>query len=100
MLCLYLYPSTSTPGSTLKWHVFLWFTPGTFRIREVLTLCLSRFNRGDHSVLALCNKAVDYYRDELGYTVVPIEIPYVPEGQIAHAFTSMYFSESPGSYAF
>jgi Asp-tRNA(Asn)/Glu-tRNA(Gln) amidotransferase A subunit family amidase len=45
------------------------------------------FNRADAAVLKLCNEAVDYYKTKLGYEVVSIEIPYAPEGQIAHAAT-------------
>jgi Asp-tRNA(Asn)/Glu-tRNA(Gln) amidotransferase A subunit family amidase len=37
--------------------------------------------------LKICNAALDYYTSKLGYEVVEIEIPYLPEGQTAHAFT-------------
>jgi len=45
------------------------------------------FNRADPSVLEVCNKAVTYYKDTLGYEVVDITLPYCPEGQLAHAMT-------------
>ena len=38
-------------------------------------------DRADPSVLSVCTQAIDYYRDKLGYLVVQIELPYVPEGQ-------------------
>ncbi|KAF5869318.1 putative glutamyl-trna amidotransferase subunit a protein [Botrytis fragariae] len=42
------------------------------------------FARADDSVLEPCQNAVDYFQNELGYTVVPIEIPYISAGQKAH----------------
>jgi Asp-tRNA(Asn)/Glu-tRNA(Gln) amidotransferase A subunit family amidase len=45
------------------------------------------FSRAEHSVLVICQKAVDYYEKELGYTIVEIEIPYMGEGQKAYAMT-------------
>jgi Asp-tRNA(Asn)/Glu-tRNA(Gln) amidotransferase A subunit family amidase len=45
------------------------------------------FARAEHSVLVICQKAIDYYQNKLGYNVVEIEIPYLAEGQKAHAMT-------------
>ncbi|KAL2060123.1 hypothetical protein VTL71DRAFT_9945 [Oculimacula yallundae] len=45
------------------------------------------FERADPAVLKICNEVVTYYKKDLGYEVVDITIPYVPEGQLAHAFT-------------
>jgi Asp-tRNA(Asn)/Glu-tRNA(Gln) amidotransferase A subunit family amidase len=45
------------------------------------------FDRADPDVLKLCNEVVEYYKNILGYEIIPIEIPYVPEGQLAHVFT-------------
>ncbi|TGO34986.1 hypothetical protein BHYA_0174g00100 [Botrytis hyacinthi] len=45
------------------------------------------FERSDASVLEVCQKAIDYYQNQLGYEVVDIEIPYIPEGQKAHVST-------------
>lgn len=55
--------------------------------RKILGVYKDWFNRGEPSVLELCNSALDYYKNTLGYEIVNIEIPYIPEGQIAHAFT-------------
>lgn len=35
----------------------------------------------------ICHQAVQYLRESLDYEVVVIELPYLPEGQLAHAFT-------------
>ncbi|KAK0124170.1 D-lactate ferricytochrome c oxidoreductase [Cadophora gregata] len=45
------------------------------------------FERADPAVLKLCNEVITYYKEKLGYQVVEITIPYVPQGQLAHAFT-------------
>ncbi|KAF7882804.1 uncharacterized protein EAF02_006167 [Botrytis sinoallii] len=45
------------------------------------------FERSDASVLEMCQKAIDYYENHLGYEVVDIELPYIPEGQKAHVST-------------
>lgn len=44
-------------------------------------------NRSDPSVLTLFNRAIDYYRNQQGYEIVDITIPYIAEGQKAHALT-------------
>ncbi|EGE80878.1 amidase [Blastomyces dermatitidis ATCC 18188] len=44
-------------------------------------------NRADPAVLSLFNNAIDYYRDHQNYTVLDISIPFLPEGQKAHALT-------------
>ncbi|KAM5447905.1 putative amidase [Microsporum audouinii] len=43
--------------------------------------------RSDPEVLAMFNKAIDYYRDEKSYEIVDITIPYIPEGGKCHAIT-------------
>jgi Asp-tRNA(Asn)/Glu-tRNA(Gln) amidotransferase A subunit family amidase len=53
---------------------------------KILGICRAWFDRADPAVLKICNDAVQSY-ESLGYKVIPIEIPYLPEGQIAHAFT-------------
>jgi len=54
---------------------------------KVLGICKAWFDRADPSVHSLCTSAVSYFKDKLGYQIVDIEIPYLPEGQIGHAFT-------------
>ncbi len=71
--CSLFSPPLSTPLSASKPKVIGIYKPW--------------FNRADPSVLNICNDAVTYYREKLGYQVVDIYIPYCPEGQIAHAFT-------------
>ena len=48
---------------------------------KVLGIYKDWFNRADPSVITLCNQVVDHFRDRLGYSIVQIELPYVPEGQ-------------------
>jgi Asp-tRNA(Asn)/Glu-tRNA(Gln) amidotransferase A subunit family amidase len=43
--------------------------------------------RADPAVLTLFDKTIEYYRDQKFYTIVDISIPYLPEGQKAHALT-------------
>ena len=45
------------------------------------------FERADPEVKGRCHQVVQYFRESLGYEVVNIEIPYLSEGQSAHAFT-------------
>jgi Asp-tRNA(Asn)/Glu-tRNA(Gln) amidotransferase A subunit family amidase len=54
---------------------------------KVIGICDKWFDRADPAILKLCNDAVEYYKTKLGYEVVSIEIPYLPEGQTAHAMT-------------
>ncbi|CAG8976610.1 hypothetical protein HYALB_00002125 [Hymenoscyphus albidus] len=54
---------------------------------KIIGICKPWFARAESSVLNLCQQAVDYYQNKLGYEVVEIEIPYLAEGQKAHAFT-------------
>jgi len=64
----------SPPGSTTAAHP------------KVIGIYKEWFNRADPVVLKLCNQVIDHYKTKLGYEIVLIEIPYVPEGQLAHAF--------------
>ncbi|KAI5296198.1 hypothetical protein KEM52_005218 [Ascosphaera acerosa] len=44
-------------------------------------------NRAGKPVLAAFRRMVEFYETQRGYTVVDISIPYLPEGQKAHALT-------------
>jgi Asp-tRNA(Asn)/Glu-tRNA(Gln) amidotransferase A subunit family amidase len=55
--------------------------------KKVIGVYHDWFDRADPIIRDICQAAFDYYRDTLGYLVVDIEIPYCPEGQLAHAFT-------------
>jgi Asp-tRNA(Asn)/Glu-tRNA(Gln) amidotransferase A subunit family amidase len=45
------------------------------------------FNRADPVVRSTCQKAVDYFKSELGYEIIDITIPHLKEAQMAHALT-------------
>ncbi|KAK3081414.1 hypothetical protein LTS18_006911 [Coniosporium uncinatum] len=45
------------------------------------------FDRADSSVKAVCHEALDYLTSKLGYETIDIDIPFVHEGQRAHAMT-------------
>lgn len=45
-------------------------------------------DRAEGPVRAVLDRALDYYREQ-GYNVIDIKIPYLPEGQRAHALTIM-----------
>lgn len=47
------------------------------------------FDRADEPVKILCQQAIDYFVDKLGYEVIDIHIPLIHEGQIAHAMSIM-----------
>ncbi|OCK74693.1 glutamyl-tRNA amidotransferase subunit A [Lepidopterella palustris CBS 459.81] len=47
------------------------------------------FQRATPAIQALCRGIVNWLAAHKGYTVVPIDIPFVVEGQIAHALTML-----------
>lgn len=55
--------------------------------RKVLGIFRAWFNRADGSVKEACEKALEYLTSKLGYEIVDITIPLLPEAQIAHAMT-------------
>jgi Asp-tRNA(Asn)/Glu-tRNA(Gln) amidotransferase A subunit family amidase len=54
---------------------------------KVIGICKPWFSRADPTVEALCDKAVSFFQQKRGYQVIDIEIPHLPDGQSAHAFT-------------
>lgn len=81
--CLAAAPNSSDPNCAL-------FVPPQSSTRsppKVLGIYKQWYERADPSVLKLCNNVVDYCKEKLGYSVVEITIPYVPEGQLAESFT-------------
>lgn len=44
------------------------------------------FDSAEPTVLNHCNAAISHYQDA-GYTLINISLPYLPEGQLAHAMT-------------
>jgi Asp-tRNA(Asn)/Glu-tRNA(Gln) amidotransferase A subunit family amidase len=66
----------------------LFAAPGTSSPRpKVIGICKPWFDRADNLVKELCQKAVEWFEKEEGYEVVDIELPHLPHGQLAHAFT-------------
>lgn len=56
--------------------------------RKPLGIYQTWFDRADPSVLNVCHAALDHYKS-LNYEFVDITIPFLPEGQTAHAITSL-----------
>lgn len=54
---------------------------------KVIGIPESWFERATPAIQTLCRDLVDWLAAHKGYTVVPIHIPMVTEGQIAHAMT-------------
>lgn len=54
---------------------------------KVIGIYKDWFDRAELSVHNLCTKFLDHCENSLGYQVVPITVPYCPEGQLAHAMT-------------
>lgn len=62
-------------------------TPSSSKNRsKVIGLCKDWINRADPQVLQAFNKAIDYYRGQ-DYEIIDISIPYLRDGQKAHALT-------------
>ena len=53
---------------------------------KVLGIYKPWFDSADSSVLNVCHTAISNY-EAAGYTVIDITIPFLPEGQMAHAMT-------------
>lgn len=54
--------------------------------RRLLGIYNPWFDSADAPVLNLCHAALSHYRAS-GYTVIPITLPHLPLGQLAHAIT-------------
>jgi Asp-tRNA(Asn)/Glu-tRNA(Gln) amidotransferase A subunit family amidase len=54
---------------------------------KVLGVYTDWFNRAEPSVMKICNAVIEYYKNKLGYQIVEISLPYIVEGQLAHAMT-------------
>lgn len=55
--------------------------------KRVIGIYRDWWNDSDPEVRQICDKAVDYYKTQLGYEVIDISIPFVPEGRLAHSIT-------------
>ncbi|PQE33306.1 hypothetical protein CJF32_00003846 [Rutstroemia sp. NJR-2017a WRK4] len=72
-ICAHFAPPSTTPTSHSKF----------------IGIYKPWFSSSEKSVLDVCQKAVDYYQNKLGYEIVDVEIPYLAEGQKAHASTPL-----------
>jgi len=63
--------------------------PVTGERPKVIGIYESWFDRAEPQAQKRCREALDHMVTNMGYTIVPIEIPYLPEGQLAHAMTTM-----------
>lgn len=54
---------------------------------KILGICPEWFENAHPAVLELCKGMVDTLVTKHGYTVQNIEIPFLPQGQVAHAMT-------------
>ena len=61
-------------------------TPSANR-KKVLGICEAWFSRATPAIQTLCRSMLDRLVSEHGYTLVDIKIPFLPEGQTAHAMT-------------
>ena len=61
-------------------------TPSPSR-KKVLGICDAWFSRATPAIQTLCRNMLDRLVSEYGYTLVEIKIPFLPEGQTAHAMT-------------
>lgn len=62
-------------------------TPQKAEGKKYIGLCKPWISRSDPAVVSLFDKAISYYTSERGYEVIDISLPYLPEGQKAHALT-------------
>ncbi|KZF22078.1 amidase signature enzyme [Xylona heveae TC161] len=55
--------------------------------KKTIGICKDWYSRAEPEVREACSAAVQFLEKELGYQVIDISIPYLPEGQLAHAMT-------------
>lgn len=76
-------PNPDNPASAL---FALPVPPPRLALPKVIGVYKAWFDHADPVVLKACRVALDHYEAE-GYSIVDISIPYLAEGQIAHALT-------------
>lgn len=54
---------------------------------KILGICKPWFDRAEPVVQEACNSALQYLTSELGYQIIDITLPFLHEGQLAHAMT-------------
>ncbi|CAK7202239.1 hypothetical protein SEUCBS139899_004961 [Sporothrix eucalyptigena] len=80
-------PSVLLDNNKPSFPSSLSLTPSTASSKRVLGIPRAWFDRADPVVHELCQSYIDRLVKEQGYETVDIEIPYLVEGQSAHAFT-------------
>lgn len=55
--------------------------------RKIIGLVRPWIDRAEPSVRAIFDAALGHYQHQQGYTIIDIDIPYLPEGQRAHSLT-------------
>lgn len=74
--------------------------PSTGNRPKILGIYEDWFQRADPAVEKSCRQVINYLVEKHGYTVVNIEIPYLPEGQKAHAATILSAAATHIKYEF
>lgn len=77
-----LFPGPSRPAVSAMTP-----EPTTKNRKKIIGVFRDWIDRAEPSVRAVFDAAIEYYRDQQSYTIVDIAIPYLPEGQRAHALT-------------
>ena len=72
--------SSSFPSTLVR-------APAASSSRRCLGICKSWIDRADPGVREMFDQAVSYLTKQQGYEVVDIQIPFLPEGQKAHALS-------------
>ncbi len=78
-------PHASSPFPPLPTPLSLHFPSPTSP--KVLGIPTAWFARATPTIQALCNSLIRQLVSTHGYTTVPVTIPFLPEGQLAHALT-------------
>lgn len=73
--------------NNLRQSIFPAPVPRTPKSKPVLGIYKEWFDRAEKPVAKVCQKAIQYYKEKLGYEVIDISIPLIHEGQLAHALT-------------
>lgn len=53
--------------------------------KRVIGIYKDWWNDSNPEIRQICEKAVDYYKNQLGYEVIDISIPLIPEARLAHS---------------
>jgi len=83
----YRVMATPDPSNTSS-SMFPLPRPHTGPRRKCIGVYNTWFDRADPSILNVCYSALDHYKT-LGYEIIDISIPFLPDGQTAHAITSL-----------